>query len=134
MNKVILGLLIEKGKQRCLPFFYAYCDYISSWLIFVLMITEISKIDEERLQRFLCQMNCLVGDSIRTIAGIIEEKDGRLIQRDIVEECDMTQSAISQFLTKMENCGLITRKKVGRSSKITLTDAYYDVVATLISK
>ena len=51
---------------------------------------------------------------------------------ELIDTCGLAQSAVSQYLTKLKNAGLVEDKKVGREVLYSLTDKEVSKISNLI--
>lgn len=64
------------------------------------------------------------------VLALIQEHDGRLKQRDVVENTDWSESKVSRTLSAMEADNQISRIEIGREKIVTLYDEEPDVFSS----
>ncbi|WP_440991994.1 DUF7343 domain-containing protein [Haloarchaeobius baliensis] len=64
------------------------------------------------------------------VLSLIQENDGRVKQREIVEQVDWSESKVSRTLSQMEEDKQISRIEIGREKIVTLYDEEPDVFQT----
>ncbi|WP_257300327.1 hypothetical protein [Haloarchaeobius sp. FL176] len=64
------------------------------------------------------------------VLALVQEHDGRLKQRDVVENTDWSESKVSRTLSAMEEDNQISRLEIGREKIVTLYDEEPDVFSS----
>lgn len=75
-----------------------------------------------------------ITDNQKILLGLINEKDGKTTQKELVEITGFTKSKISRNLTPLEEKGLISREKWGREYKVYITATGKKLIKSLVAE
>jgi uncharacterized membrane protein len=56
----------------------------------------------------------------KEVIHMLRENGGDMLQKDIVDETDYSKAKISGVVSKLEEEGIVSKEKEGRSNKVTL--------------
>ena len=106
-----------------------YSQPISNWIIAVILVVGliagafsvfwIMRMRAKRVKKEIGKI--YLTDDQNIILKLVNENEGRISQKELLEETKYTKSKISRNLTALEKQGLITKEKWGREFRVYLT-------------
>jgi len=98
-----------------------------SCIVYLLMRRGSSKLEEELEKIYLTKNQQL-------LLKLIEEKQGKVTQQEIIKITNFTKSKVSRNLTPLEESGLITKEKWGREYKVEITKKGLKVAEKIVAR
>jgi DNA-binding MarR family transcriptional regulator len=96
-------------------------------IVYLLMRRGSSRLEEEIEKIYLTKNQ-------QILLKLINEKEGKMTQQDIVKITNFTKSKVSRNLTPLEENGLIAKEKWGREYKVRLTKKGQKVVQKIVAE
>lgn len=67
-----------------------------------------------------------LGDDEKMVVEMLQEQDGEMLQKDIVEDSEYSKAKISGVVSELVENNIVSKEKEGRSNKVSLMDKFRD--------